>query len=46
MDAFSVLEKKHHFQGSLSHSVIIDWLLETIIDLGLHFLSFIVLWVS
>lgn len=45
MDAFSVLEK-HHFLDCLLHSVIIDWLLESIIDLGLHFLSVIVLWVS
>lgn len=37
---------KHHFLGSLLHLVIIDWLLESIIDLGLHFPSFIVLWVS
>lgn len=44
MDAFSVLD--HQFLDRLLHSVIIDWLLESIIDLGLHFLSFIVLWVS
>ncbi len=37
---------KHHLLGRLLPSVIIDRLLESIIDLGLGFLTFILLWVS